>query len=317
MTQPHRVAATLLVLALASAACGSQQQTGTQQPAGAAGLRDRIQVTGDFGARPTIKFSAPLTVPETVSWTTKVGDGDKIRAASTSILALTLADGRTGKTAISTHDKGQGPLEVKLDDQVFPALARALMGQPARSRVVVASTSEDAYRETGAPQIGIKPGDPVVMVADVLSADPTSVLDGPTGSVSPPPAGAPRLQEQDGVPSGFAFPSGPKPTKLSVIALRAGTGPKVGTPDRITADYIGQVWGAADPFNNTYGKEPAKFSIGLSGVIKAWDRGLAGQREGARVMLVCPPGTAYGSTRRPGIPAGSTLVFVVDVLGVG
>ena len=34
-------------------------------------------------------------------------------------------------------------------------------------------------------------------------------------------------------------------------------------------------------------------------------------------MLVCPPGTAYGAKAQPDIPANSTLVFVVDVLGVG
>ena len=49
------------------------------------------------------------------------------------------------------------------------------------------------------------------------------------------------------------------------------------------------MWGGKEPFNNTYGKEPARFSIGLGAVIKAWDQGLAGLKEGARVMLICPP----------------------------
>jgi peptidylprolyl isomerase len=35
------------------------------------------------------------------------------------------------------------------------------------------------------------------------------------------------------------------------------------------------------------------------------------------VMLICPPATAYGKASQPGIPANSTLVFVIDVLGVG
>ena len=63
------------------------------------------------------------------------------------------------------------------------------------------------------------------------------------------------------------------------------------------------MWGAKEPFDNTYGKEPATFSIGLGGVIKAWDKGLAGLKEGARVMLICPPDTAYGKdaqARHPG-----------------
>ena len=34
-------------------------------------------------------------------------------------------------------------------------------------------------------------------------------------------------------------------------------------------------------------------------------------------MLICPPDSAYGKAAQPGIPANSTLVFVIDVLGVG
>ena len=58
-------------------------------------------------------------------------------------------------------------------------------------------------------------------------------------------------------------------------------------------------------------------AAGISGVINCWDRGLPGLKEGARVMLVCPPDSAYGKVGRPGIPPNSTLVFVIDVLGVG
>ena len=65
------------------------------------------------------------------------------------------------------------PLEVKLGDQVFPSLNTALVGKPADSRIVVASTPDDAYGDSGSPQIGIKGGDSVVMVADILSTDPT------------------------------------------------------------------------------------------------------------------------------------------------
>ena len=33
-------------------------------------------------------------------------------------------------------------------------------------------------------------------------------------------------------------------------------------------------------------------------------------------MIIAPPEDGYGDQARPGIPANSTLVFVVDVLGV-
>lgn len=306
------IAITALVLALTSAACGSADNT-----LDGASLRDRVQVSGSFEEKPTIKIASPLKVGSTTSWTTETGNGEKIGAEATTILGLTLADGRTGKTAISTHDPGQHPLEVKLGDQVFPSLARSLVGKHAHSRVVVASTADDAYGDTGAPQIGIKGGDSIVMVADVLSTDPTSILGGPTGATRKPPVSAPRIEATGTDVTGFDFAGRKKPRTFRAILLRQGTGPAIEAPDRIAADYLGQVWGAKEPFASTFGKEPAKFSIGLGGVIKAWDRGLHGLREGARVMLICPPDSAYGKAAQPGIPAGSTLVFVIDVLGVG
>ncbi len=311
MTQRRLAATAVLALALTTAACGSTETTA--EPA----LRDRVEVTGEYGEPPSVSIDTPLSVRETTAWTTTAGEGDEVGANATTILALTLTDARTGKTAISTHGEGQRPLEITLGDQVFPALARSLVGKTAGSRVVVASAPEDVYGDAGAPQIGIEGGDSIVMVADILSTDPTSVLDGPTGARSAPPAGVPTLRERDGVPVGFDFGDLETATKYRAVLLREGTGPVVEEPDRIAADYLGQVWGADAPFEETFSQEPAEFSIGLGAVLKAWDRGLAGLREGSRVMLICPPALAYGSTAQPGIPAGSTLVFVVDVLGVG
>jgi peptidylprolyl isomerase len=182
---------------------------------------------------------------------------------------------------------------------------------------VVASTPDDAYGTQGAAQIGIKGGDSLVMVADILSTDPTKILSGPSGATHALPTTAPRIRSSGDDLTGLDFAGLSKPTKPAVISLREGTGPAIESPDRIAADYIGQVWGAKEPFNNTYGKEPARFSIGLGGLIKAWDKGLPGLKEGARVMLICPPDVAYGTDAKPGIPANSTLVFVIDVLGVG
>ena len=136
------------------------------------------------------------------------------------------------------------------------------------------------------------------MVADILSTDPTKVLDGPTGASLEPTAHRTHGSSSRATTSpGFDFTGLTKPKKFPAIQLREGTGPAIESPDRIAADYLGQVWGAKEPFNSTYGKEPARFSIGLGGVIKAWDQGLAGLKEGARVMLICPP-----STRRTARP---------------
>jgi len=295
------------VLALGATACGSGSTNEDKS------VRESIKVSGTFGEAPEITIDAPLDVTESSSWVEEEGDGDTVGASATAILELTLANGRSGKTAISTIDQGR-PLEVELGDQVFPSLNTALVGKPADSRIVVASTPDDAYGDSGSPQSGIEGGDSVVMVADILSTDPTSVLDGPTGDTLTAPANTPRLKEKDGVPVRFGFAKARKPKKLTVIPLRKGTGPTIESPDRISADYMGQVWKAKAPFGSTFPKEPSQFSIGLSGVIPAWDKALEGQKEGARVMIISPPELAYGSTGQENIPANSTLVFVVDIL---
>ena len=42
---------------------------------------------------------------------------------------------------------------------------------------------------------------------------------------------------------------------------------------------------------------------------------LAGQKVGSQVLAILPPSQAYGSQSTSTIPANSTLVFVVDILG--
>lgn len=118
-------------------------------------------------------------------------------------------------------------------------------------------------------------------------------------------------------------PAGEPPAELVVDVLSEGDGPEVAAGDYLVADYLGQTWapgddGAANIFDNSYDRgSPAGFPIGEGSVITGWDEGLVGQNAGSRVLLVIPPDKAYGDTPPEGSPiaAGSTLVFVVDIVG--
>ena len=193
-------------------------------------MRDRIEVSGDFGEKPKLEIDSPLKLKESTSWSEETGAADRSGPTPRRSSQPTLADGRTGKTAISTFDKGQRALEVKLGEQVFPSLVQALGGKPAKSRVVVASTSDDAYGEQGCAADRHQGRRPGRTVADVISTDPTSVLDEPTGATRAAPAKAPVLKEKDGLPVGFDFAKARKVKKLTVIPLREGTGPVVEEP---------------------------------------------------------------------------------------
>jgi peptidylprolyl isomerase len=310
------IAGLALVLALAAAACGSGN---TDEPKNADtggaphSARSSVDVSGQPGSKPTIKVDTPLKVSRSSSWTLTTGSGPKVGQGQDYLADLTFADGRTGKVVASTYDQGQpvvfGP------SQEIPVITKAVTGVPSGSRVVIAAAPQDAYGSKGNSQLGIKPGDSVVMVADVAS----TVLPGPRGKSLRPPAGVPRLQTKAGTPTGFDFSGTTKPRQLKVVTLVRGTGPKVQAGDLVVANYLGSVWGGHQPFDASYSRgQPFSFTVGQGQVIQAWDRGLVGVPVGSRVMLLCPPGVAYGAQGSgKAIPPNATLAFVVDVLGVG
>ena len=161
--------------------------------------------------------------------------------------------------------------------------------------------------------------DTVLFVIDVLSVEPKDVLDAPKGKQVDAPADAPKVVESGDKVTGIDFSAAPKkaPTKLQVIPLVEGDGPAAKAGRLVTFNYYGAVWGSKKPFDSSFSRcAPVPFGVGVKGLIPAWDKVIPGLKQGSRVLIIAPPGDAYGAQAQSGIPANSTLTFVVDVLGV-
>lgn len=62
--------------------------------------------------------------------------------------------------------------------------------------------------------------------------------------------------------------------------------------------------------------EPFVFSLGVGQVIKGWDLGVKGMKVGEKRRLTIPASLGYGSRRVGQIPAGSILIFDVELLQI-
>ena len=107
-------------------------------------------------------------------------------------------------------------------------------------------------------------------------------------------------------------------TELQLETLVSGTGAAPKKGDLVTVHYTGTFEDGKKFDSSVDRDEPFAFVLGARQVIAGWDLGVAKMKVGDKVKLTLPPELAYGAAGYPGaIPPDSTLVFEVELLGVG
>ncbi|AJR14147.1 FKBP-type peptidyl-prolyl cis-trans isomerase [Leptospira interrogans serovar Linhai str. 56609] len=104
---------------------------------------------------------------------------------------------------------------------------------------------------------------------------------------------------------------------LVIKEIRIGTGKEAFSGSNVTVHYVGTLTNGKKFDSSRDRKKPFTFNLGAGEVIKGWDRGVRGMKEGGIRKLTIPPELGYGS-RGAGaaIPPNSTLIFEVELLKV-
>lgn len=117
----------------------------------------------------------------------------------------------------------------------------------------------------------------------------------------------------------ITVPDTEPPADLLIEDITEGDGPEATPGQPVEVHYVGVAWSTKSQFDASWDRgDTFGFRLGAGQVIAGWDQGVAGMKLGGRRRITIPPHLGYGSQGAGGVIApNETLVFVVDLLGVG
>lgn len=163
----------------------------------------------------------------------------------------------------------------------------------------------------------------------VLAASLAALTLSACATAAPPPAaapvtytGTPQEQWEQGQKAYEAWSKARPGWTVSASGLQAhrikkakASAPRPVPSDVVTIHYTGRFIDGRVFDSSVERGEPATFP--LPRLIKGWQEGVPMMRVGETWQFVIPSDIAYGSRYRDPIPANSTLLFEIELIGIG
>ncbi len=252
-----------------------------------------IEVDGPLLSEPTIVYQPPFEIPTTRSSLVVEGQGDRLVPDGPVLVHYRLESAATGELIDQTFG-GLPKSYLLTPEDMSLELYDALVGTRVGSRVLLLTAGDEVTATV-----------PSVLVADVL---PTRA----EGALVEPREGLPTVVvDAEGTPQ-VTIPDADPPEELEVQTLVRGSGSQLASDSDVVVQYTMVRWSDETVVDSTWDAVgPRSFS--LAETITGWNRGLAEQTVGSRVLLVVPSIDAFGD--QPGHDlSGETIVYVVDIL---
>ncbi len=192
------------------------------------------------------------------------------------------------------------------------ALSLSVLSLAAGITAGCGGSDDDGFRKDGSKI----DGDPATTLPAELASTKSSI------KTRQPGEPLPEQKNVTGVSTDLSKkPTAPKatgsaPKDLQGSDVVVGKGAEAKNGDKITVQYVGQLFSNGKEFDTSWkkGAKPFEFTLGQNAVIKGWDQGVPGMKVGGRRILVIPADLAYGAAGSPPtIPANAPLIFVVDL----
>jgi FKBP-type peptidyl-prolyl cis-trans isomerase len=305
-----------------TAGCSSIAEPSSCDPISTSGdASTLISATGAIGSAPEVSFPTPVLTEKLQTSVLTEGDGDRLYPGQTADIQASLYIGATGDQLTATDYDPSNPVRLTVGDE-NSAMAQSLQCQTVGSRAATVLTVEEMY---GAgqldPSLGLSDSDTLILVTDIGA----SYLGRADGDLQSLKSGFPSVvTAPDGTP-GITLPNEDAPTDLMITDIRTGDGATVEDGDKVIVHYTGVLWTEETVFDSSWERsQPSTFEVvemtnddPATGLVPGLYEALNGATVGSQVIAVIPEESGYPEGSSPAaVPAGSTMVFVLDILGI-
>ena len=264
------------------------------------------------GAAPVINIPAGISSEKIETNILSEGKGIKFTGNQLVTLEYIGLNGSTNKAfQTSKFDGSDAASEyIKAGQQLD--FCHALSGVKEGSLVAVYVPPMIAHNGKGIAELKVGPSDSIVFIFKLVKVYLSKAI----GSEQPQRAGFPSVVRAVSGQPGVTFLKSDAPTSQKTSVLIQGHGDALKLGQTITVHYTGFVWSTKVKFDSSWDNgQPAQFKLDSASLIPGFVDSLKGQKIGSQIITVIPPEKAYGAQEQQLIPANSTLVFVIDILG--
>lgn len=273
---------------------------------------DSVTIEEGFGVQPKASFPVPLNGEGIQTKVLVAGEGSEVLGNQQVLLHFAAYNAATGEELQASEFGSEQLVPQMLSPGARPDFCHALSGVKAGSRVAVLLDPANAHDGNGIPSLNVGATDSVLFVFDLVDV----MLGKATGEAKPAEAGFPTVILAPNGQPGLQLLKEEAPTEFKRSILIEGEGEEVQIGDTVSVHYSGFLWNEGTQFDSSWENgQPAQFTISNEGLIEGFVLALEGVTVGSQVIAIIPPELGYGDKAQGAIPPGSTLIFVIDVLG--